>query len=44
MTVLEVLRGPATEGFRESRVLRPEEKIASLAFLDLEIRVGDFLP
>lgn len=41
---LEVYRDPAESSFRDARVLGPEEKIAPLAFPDLELRVGDFLP
>ncbi len=42
--VLEVFREPSPEGYRETRTLRPEETIAPLAFPDLALRVGDFLP
>ena len=42
--VLEVFREPAGAAYGESRVLGPEETIAPLAFPDLVLRVGDFLP
>lgn len=42
--VLEVFRDPGEGAYRNARVLGPEETIAPLAFPDLELRVGDFLP
>jgi Uma2 family endonuclease len=42
--VLEVYREPAADGYRETRTLGGEETIAPLAFPDLVLRVGDFLP
>jgi len=42
--VLEVFRDPASDGYRETRILRAEETIAPLAFPDVVLRVGDFLP
>jgi Uma2 family endonuclease len=42
--VLEVYRDSDGECFRERRVLGPEESIAPLAFPDLLLKVGDFLP
>jgi Uma2 family endonuclease len=42
--VLEVFRNPAAGAYRDARVFGPEETIAPLAFPDLELRVGDFLP
>lgn len=42
--VLEVFRDPAGESYRDTRTLRPDETIAPLAFPDVEVRVGDFLP
>lgn len=41
---LEVFRDPEGETFRDTRTLGPGETIAPLAFPDLELRVGDFLP
>ena len=42
--VLEVHREPGPEGYREVRTLIRDETIAPLAFSDLVVRVGDFLP
>jgi Uma2 family endonuclease len=42
--VLEVFREPGAEGYRETRVFRADDTIAPLAFPDLALRVGDFLP
>jgi Uma2 family endonuclease len=42
--VLEVFREPEASGYRETRRLRADETIAPLAFPDLFLRVGDFLP
>jgi Uma2 family endonuclease len=42
--VLEVHREPGAEGYREVRTLGREETIAPLAFRDVILRVGDFLP
>ena len=42
--LLEVFREPSAEGYRETRVLRADDTIAPLAFPDLTLRVGDFLP
>jgi Uma2 family endonuclease len=42
--VLEVFREPAGPAYRDVRILAPTETIAPLAFPDLELRVGDFLP
>ena len=42
--VLEVHREPDGSTFRDQRVLGPDETISPLAFPDLEMRVGDFLP
>jgi Uma2 family endonuclease len=42
--VLEVHREPAAEGYREVRTLGPEETVAPVAFPDVILRVGDFLP
>ena len=42
--VLEVYRDPAGETYRDARTLGPDEMIAPLAFPDVELRVGDFLP
>ena len=41
---LEVFRDPVDAAYRDARVLGPEETIAPLAFPDLTLRVGDFLP
>lgn len=41
---LEVYRDPAGESYRDTLTLRPDETIAPLAFPDVELRVGDFLP
>jgi Uma2 family endonuclease len=41
---LEVHREPATDGYRQTRSLQANETIAPLAFPDLKLRVGDFLP
>jgi Uma2 family endonuclease len=42
--VLEVFREPGASGYRDTRVLQAGETIAPLAFPDLVLRVGDFLP
>jgi Uma2 family endonuclease len=42
--VLEVFREPTGTTYAESRVLGPDATIAPLAFPDLALRVGDFLP
>ena len=42
--VLEVYRDPAGDTYRDARTLRAEAVIAPLAFPDVELRVGDFLP
>jgi Uma2 family endonuclease len=42
--VLEVFREPAVDGYRVGRILSADETIAPLAFPDLPLRVGDFLP
>ncbi|MEP6671877.1 MAG: Uma2 family endonuclease [Chthoniobacter sp.] len=42
--VLEVFRDPATGGYRETLTFSANETIAPLAFPDLVLRVGDFLP
>lgn len=42
--VLEVYRGPRGEVYQEVRVLGPEESVAPLAFPDVVVKVGDFLP
>jgi len=42
--VLEVYRDPAGEIFREARILRGPETIAPLAFPDIEMSVGEFIP
>jgi Uma2 family endonuclease len=42
--VLEIFRDPADGAYRESRTLVADETIAPLAFPDLILRVGDFLP
>ncbi len=41
---LEVFREPFSAGYRDSRLLGPDDTIAPLAFPDLVLRVGDFLP
>jgi Uma2 family endonuclease len=41
---LEVHREPGPEGYLVSRVYRPGERVAALAFPDLEIAVADLLP
>ena len=42
--VLEVYRDPAGETYRDTRTLGPDATIAPLAFPDVQLRVGDFLP
>jgi Uma2 family endonuclease len=42
--VLEVYRDPAGEIYRDAHTLGAEAKVAPLAFPDVELRVGDFLP
>jgi len=42
--VLEVFREPSADGYRDTRVLGRDDTIAPLAFPDLTLRVGDFLP
>ena len=42
--VLEVYRDPVGETYRDARTLGPDATIAPLAFPDVELRVGDFLP
>jgi Uma2 family endonuclease len=42
--VLEVYREPDAAGYRETQILGREETIAPLAFPDVTLRVGDFLP
>jgi hypothetical protein len=42
--VLEVFREPDGDAYRATRTIGPEETIAPLAFPDIELRVGDFLP
>jgi Uma2 family endonuclease len=41
---LEVYRQPAGDTYRDGRILGPDEMVAPLAFPDLTLRVGDFLP
>ncbi len=41
---LEVFRAPGPGGYGETTILGPDATIAPLAFPDLELRVGDFLP
>lgn len=40
---MEVYRNPKLEGSREVRSLTRGERVASVAFPDLELRVGDIL-
>jgi Uma2 family endonuclease len=42
--VLEVFRSPVDGIYQDCRVLRPDDLASPLAFPDVEIRVGDFLP
>ncbi|MEI9896134.1 MAG: Uma2 family endonuclease [Chthoniobacter sp.] len=42
--VLEVFREPTVAGYGEVRTLGADETIAPLAFPDLSLRIGDFLP
>jgi Uma2 family endonuclease len=42
--VLEVYREPAGATYLDARVLAADETIAPLAFPDVQLRVGDFLP
>jgi Uma2 family endonuclease len=42
--VLEVFRDPAGETYRDTRILGADHTIAPLAFPDVELRVGDFIP
>jgi Uma2 family endonuclease len=41
---LEVYRDPGASAYRLTMVLKPEQRIAPLAFPDLEVRVSDLLP
>jgi Uma2 family endonuclease len=41
---LEVFREPTADGYRDIRILGGGDAIAPLAFPDLTLRVGDFLP
>ncbi len=41
---LEVFRDPDGESYRDTRILGPDDTMAPLAFPELELRVGDFLP
>jgi Uma2 family endonuclease len=41
---LEIFRSPTASGYAETAVLEPDATVAPLAFPDLELRVGDFLP
>lgn len=42
--VLELYREPSAEGYRDVCVAPAEETVAPLAFPDLKLRVGDYLP
>ena len=42
--VLEVFREPVADGYREAFTLPADATVAPLAFPDLVLRVGDFLP
>jgi Uma2 family endonuclease len=42
--LLEIHRRPAGSGYRVTMVLKASERVAPLAFPDLEIQVGDLLP
>jgi len=42
--VLEIYRAPADGSYRETLLLRADDTAAPLAFPDLELRAGDFLP
>jgi Uma2 family endonuclease len=41
---LEIYRDPQPGGYAHEQVLGPDEKVSPLAFPDLVLRVGDFLP
>jgi Uma2 family endonuclease len=41
---LEIYRNPQPGGYADERLLGPDEKASPLAFPDLVLRVGDFLP
>ncbi len=41
---LEVFRHPQAQGYGEPQVFAPEESVAPLAFPDLLLKVGEFLP
>jgi Uma2 family endonuclease len=42
--VFEIFRNPAGDIYRDTQTLRPSDTIAPVAFPDLKLRVGDFLP
>lgn len=42
--VFEVFRDPAGDTYRDTRILNAADTVAPLAFPDVELRVGDFLP